>query len=59
MALYTTALSARNRDSAANRLPDHASLMLTARTIERRYNVSPGMAQIVAELVGASIEARQ
>jgi hypothetical protein len=49
-----------NRVSAANRLPDHTSLMLTARTIERRYNVSPGMAQIVAELVvGASIEARQ
>jgi hypothetical protein len=58
MALYTT-FSARNRAPAANRLPDHTALMLTARTIERRYGVSPGMARIVAELVGASIEARQ
>jgi hypothetical protein len=48
-----------NRVSAANRLPDHTPLMMAARTIERRYNVSPGMAQIVAELVGASIKARQ
>jgi hypothetical protein len=47
--------SARNRASAAYRLPDHASLMLAARQIERRYNTSPGMARIVAELVGASV----
>ena len=50
--------STRNRAPTANRLPDHASLILAARTIERRYSVSPGMARIVAEMVGASIEAR-
>jgi hypothetical protein len=33
--------------------------MLAAGVIQRKYNVSPGMAQIVAELVGASIEVRQ
>jgi hypothetical protein len=60
MSVYTTDLSARNRaPAAADRLPDHSSLMLAARTIERRYSVSAGMARIVAELVGASIEARQ
>jgi hypothetical protein len=48
-----------NRVSAADRLPDHTSLMMAARTIERRYNVSLGLALVVAELVGASIEARQ
>jgi hypothetical protein len=48
-----------NRASAAHRLPDHSSLMLAARTIERKYNTSPGMALVVAELVTASIEARQ
>jgi hypothetical protein len=50
-----------NRPSAANRLPNPDPLLMdyAARTIERRYNVSPGMARIVAELVGASIEARQ
>jgi hypothetical protein len=58
MLLYTT-FSTRNRAPSANRLPDHIALMLAARTIERRYSVSPGMARIVAELVGASIEARQ
>ena len=51
--------STRNRAPAAtDRLPDHASLILAARTIERRYSVSPGMARIVAEMVGASIEVR-
>jgi hypothetical protein len=48
-----------NRASAANELPDHTSLMAAARQIERRYNTSPGMALVVAELVGASSEARQ
>lgn len=52
-------LASRNRRSAANRLPDYTSLMLAAGVIQRKYNVSPGMAQIVAEMVGASIEARQ
>jgi hypothetical protein len=45
----------RKRAPAANRLPDHTSLMLAARTIERRYNVSPGMARIVAELVATAV----
>jgi hypothetical protein len=52
-------LSTRNRAPAANRRPDHSALMLAARQIERKYNTSPGMALVVAELVGASIEARQ
>jgi hypothetical protein len=52
-------LSARNRAPAANRLPDHNPLMLAAGVIQRKYNVSAGMARIVAELVGASIEVRQ
>jgi hypothetical protein len=49
--------ASRNR----NRLPNPDPLLMdyAARTIERRYNVSPGMAKIVAELVTASIEARQ
>jgi hypothetical protein len=49
--------ASRNR----NRLPSPDPLLMdyAARTIERRYNVSPGMARIVAELVTASIEARQ
>jgi hypothetical protein len=50
--------AARNPASAVERLPDYSSLMLAARTIERKYNTSPGMARIVAELVGASMEAR-
>jgi hypothetical protein len=51
-----------NRVSATNRLPspDPFTLDYARRHIERRYNVSPGMARIVAELVNASIvEARQ
>jgi hypothetical protein len=52
-------LASRNMASAANRLPDHISLMLAAGVIQRKYNVSPGIAQIVAEIVGASIEVRQ
>jgi hypothetical protein len=52
-------LRPRNRASATKRLPDHAGLMLAAGAIQRKYNVSPGMALVVAELVGASIEARQ
>jgi hypothetical protein len=48
-----------NRASAVTRLPDHTFLMMAARTIERRYNTSPGMARIVAELVSASVEARR
>jgi hypothetical protein len=40
---------------SAARLPDHTSLMLAARTIERQYNVSPGMARIVAALVAAAV----
>jgi hypothetical protein len=52
-------LAPRNQASAARRLPDHTALMLAARTIERKYNVSPGLAQIVAEMVGTSIRARQ
>jgi hypothetical protein len=47
--------AAFNRASAANRLPDHTSLMMAARTIERRYNTSPGMARIVAELVASAV----
>ena len=49
--------ASRNR----NRLPNPDPLLMdyAARTIERRYNVSPGMAKIVAELVTASIEVRQ
>jgi len=49
--------ASRNR----NRLPNPDPLLMdyAARTIERRYNVSPGMAKIVAELVTASLEARQ
>jgi hypothetical protein len=49
--------ASRNR----NRLPNPDPLLMdyAARTIERRYNVSPGTAKIVAELVTASIEARQ
>jgi hypothetical protein len=54
MSFYTTALRTRNRASAANRLPDHHSLMLAAGVIQRRYNTSPGMALVVAELIGAS-----
>ena len=47
--------------SATIRLPspDPSTLAYAARTIERRYNVSPGMARIVAELVGASIGGHQ
>jgi hypothetical protein len=59
MTIYTTSPSTRNRAPAANRLLDHSALMLAARQIERKYNTSPGMALVVAELVGASIEARQ
>jgi hypothetical protein len=44
-----------NRPSATSRLPDHAGLMLAARTIERRYNTSPGMALVVAEMVQAAV----
>ena len=47
--------AARNRRPAANRLPDHTALMLAARTIERRYNTSPGMALVVAEMVQAAV----
>jgi hypothetical protein len=47
--------TARKRAPAANRLPDHTSLVLAARTIERRYNTSPGMALAVAELVQATV----
>jgi hypothetical protein len=49
--------ASRNR----NRLPSPDPLLMdyAARTIERRYNVSPGMAKIVAELVTTSIEGRQ
>jgi hypothetical protein len=54
MTLYTK-LSARNRASATSRLPDHATLTMAARTIERRYSTSPGMALIVAELVAAAV----
>jgi hypothetical protein len=55
MALYTNDLSARNRAPAVNRLPDHASLMLAARTIERRYTTTPALALAVAELIAASV----
>jgi hypothetical protein len=44
-----------NRTSAAHRLPDHTSLMMAARTIERRYSTSPGMALIVAEMVASAV----
>jgi hypothetical protein len=44
-----------NRASATNRLPDHASLMMAARTIERSYSVSAGLAKIVAELAASSV----
>ena len=55
---YLTELPvSRKRAPAANRLPDHTALMLAARTIERRYNTSPGMALVVAEMIGASIKA--
>ena len=49
--------ASRNR----NRLPNPDPLLIdyAARTIERRYNVSRGMAKIVAELVTTSIEACQ
>ena len=49
--------ASRNRNRLPN--PDPFLMDYAARTIERRYNVSPGMAKIVAELVTASIEARQ
>jgi hypothetical protein len=55
MSPYTTALSTRNRASAANRLPDHHSLMLAAGVIQRRYNTSPGLALVVAEMVQAAV----
>lgn len=45
----------RNRRAAANRLPDHTSLMLAARTIERKYNTSPGMALVVAEMMQSAV----
>jgi hypothetical protein len=44
-----------NRPPAADRLPDHTSLMMAARTIERRYNTSPGLALVVAELVQGAV----
>jgi hypothetical protein len=47
--------AARKRAPAANWLPDHSALMLAARTIERRYNTSPGMALVVAEMVQAAV----
>jgi hypothetical protein len=49
--------ASRNR----NRLPNPDPLLMdyAARMIERKYNTSPGMAKIVAELVTASIESRQ
>jgi hypothetical protein len=53
-------LASRNRLSAAKRLPNPDPLLLDRHTrlIASRYNVSPGMARIVAEMVGASTEAR-
>jgi hypothetical protein len=56
MALYTTS-GPCNRAYAANRLPNPDPLLMdyAARTIERRYNVSPGMARIVAEMVSTSL----
>jgi hypothetical protein len=48
----------RNRISAANRLPNPSPLSTmdySARLISRRYNVSPGMARIVAELVATAV----
>jgi hypothetical protein len=47
----------RNRLSATNRLPypDPLAMDYAARRIATRYNVSAGMARVVAELVGASI----
>ena len=54
MSFYTT-LGTRNRASAENRLPDYPGLMATARQIERRYNTSPGMALVVAEMVASAV----
>jgi hypothetical protein len=61
MTFYPNDPSARNRASAANRLPipDPVLLDRHTRLIASKYNVSPGMARIVAEMVGASMEARQ
>jgi hypothetical protein len=58
MRLYPTDPSACNRPSAAPRLPDFAGLQLAADKIQRKYGVSPGLAKIVAEMVGASIGVR-
>jgi hypothetical protein len=44
-----------NRAPAADRLPDYTSLMMAARTIERRYNTSRGLALVVAELVQGAV----
>jgi hypothetical protein len=46
-----------NRAPAATRLPnpDPFTIDYASRHIERRYNVSPGMAKIVAELVAAAV----
>jgi hypothetical protein len=59
MTLYPNYSSARKRTSTADRLPDHSSLMMTARTIERKYNTSPAMALVVAELVSTSLVDRR
>jgi hypothetical protein len=57
MALYTNDLSARNRISATNRLPNPDPLLmdLATRRIASRYSVSLAHARVVAELVSASL----
>jgi hypothetical protein len=49
--------ASRNRNQLPS--PDPLLMDYAVRTIERRYNVSRGMAKVVAELVTASIKALQ
>jgi len=61
MSLYTNDPSARNRASATLRLPnpDPLTMDFAARRIATRYNVSPGLAAIVAELIASSLGDRR
>jgi hypothetical protein len=59
--LYPQNRPFRNNTTAAERLPnpDPATMDYAARKIATRYNVGLPLARVVAELVGASLEARQ
>lgn len=53
--------SRRNPVSMTERLPNPDPLTMdhAARRISTRYNVNISLARVVAELIGASLEARQ